>query len=248
MRFLVVVAVAIFGPVSWAVGQSSSLYRAHETRQAEAVAAATQPAANGSVRVNAGAVGSTSPNQNIGLARHSLTAISLPEPTVVKINDLIGIVIRHRFRSQTESRVKLESEWDVLSKLDAWFRLHDKKWNQQDLQRGTPEVQFRNTNDMENKGRSNRQDVLETRVMGKVIDVKPNGNLILAARYSIGNGEDLQQITVTGEVATRDIGPDRTITSDKVFDLRVSPENTGSVGDNAKRGWFKTLLDKMKAF
>ncbi|MBK8267493.1 MAG: flagellar basal body L-ring protein FlgH [Planctomycetes bacterium] len=250
-------------PVGMAFGQSSSLYQAARMRvlqpmtgNSTAGGATSQPAntnnvsaaTNGALRVSAGSAAVPSAPRNLALLNSSLTAVSPPEPTMVKVNDLIGVIIRHRYRAQTDSRLQQKNEWDVQSKLDAWFRIHDRKWQQQNFGGGKPEVNFQHENEMKNQGRTNRQDVVETRVMAKVIDVKPNGNLIIIGGSTIGTSEDKQIMMLSGEINSKDVLPDRTITSDKIYDLNVDIKNEGAVSDAVKRGWLKEVLDGVKAF
>jgi len=248
MRLALVFILLTLGPAAWALGQSSSLFRAHEARVAARSAATTRPASNGALRDNAGTTASPSANRNVALARHSLTAVAQPEPTLIKPNDLIAVIVRHRYRLRTNSRLKQESQWNLAAKLDAFFRIHDNKLLQQAFRGGKPEVKFDNQNDMENKVRSDRRDILETRLMGKVLDVKPNGNLIIVASYSIGTDQDVQTLVLSGEVNRRDLGPDRNISSDKIFDLKIRTFSHGAVADGTKRGWLKEFLDTVKPF
>ena len=267
MRNWTAVMVMTLAPAGFAAAQTSSLYKASQMQQQQAAAGAatSQPAGdgvpatvspavsataatNGALRVNAGSTPVPSAPRNLAVARYSLTSVSPPEPTLVKVNDLIGVIIRHRFRAQTDSRLQQKSEWDVATKLDAWFRIHDRKMQQQDFGGGKPEVKFTNENEMKNQGRTNRQDVVETRVMGKVIDVKPNGNLIIVAASKIEYGEDAQVLMLSGEINGRDVTPDRTVTSDKIYDLDVEIKNEGAVQDAVKRGWLKEILDTAKPF
>ena len=247
-RATFVMFIVLFGPVGWALGQSSSLFKAHQRKLAVQAAATTQPAANGAFRPIAGSTARPAQRRNSALARHSLTAVSQPEPTVIKVNDLIGVIVRHRYRAQTDARLEQESAWDVSAKLDAWFRIHDRKLQQQLFTGGKPEVKFKSENELENEGRSRRRDILETRMMGKVMDVKPNGNLIIVGWYTIDTGEDSQMLVLSGEVNSRDMNPDRTVTSDKIFGLKIGTVPTGAVADAVKRGWLKELLDFIKPF
>lgn len=247
-RFAAILSLVTLGPVGWAMAQSSSLFKAHQAGVAQRQAAATQPAANGSVRANAGTTVQPGAGRNEPLAAVSLTAVSAPQPSAIQVNDLIGVIIRHRFRSQIDARLQQENEFDVQSKLDAWFRIHDHRWVQQDFQRGKPEVNFRNDVELQNQSRSNRQDILETRMNGRVIDVKPNGNLVIVASYEIDNGQDVQQLVLSGEIHPRDLSLDRTITSDKIAELRIKTTPEGDVANSTRPGWLKRIYDKLKAF
>lgn len=271
MRRIVLLSMILaFAPVSWALAQSSSLFRAHRVRQNTSRALTTRPAANGAIQTNTGAMnqamGTMTPVtsqaqaangqsgamasgvQNPALAQMSLISTPAPQPKVIKINDLLGVIVRHRYRSQIDSRLQQDNEWDLESKLDAWFRIHDRKWQQQGFAGGTPEVKFSHSSELENQGRTDRRDVLETRMQGKVIDVKPNGNLIIVASYSISSDHDTQSLVLSGEVNQRDITADNTVTSDKVFGLKIGSAPTGAVMDATKRGWLKELVDKVRPF
>jgi len=253
-RFALILIFA-FAPAGWALAQSSSLFHAHLQQQNAMQAQTTRPAANGSIRTNAGAVnGTQSPTgaptqvQNVALAGVSLISTPMPEPKVIQVNDLIGVIVRHRYRSQIDARLKQDNKWDLESSLDAWFRIHDHRWQQQGFGGGQPEIGLSHKNELENEGRSNRRDLLETRMQGKVIDVKPNGNLIIVAYYSIESDNDTQSLVLSGEVNQRDISADNTVTSDKVFGLKIGSAPTGAIKDATKRGWLKELVDTVKPF
>lgn len=248
MRVIILAPLTLVLSASGLLGQSSSLFLEGQGRKAAAAAATTRPAANGALRADAGAYVARENDPNPALTAVSLTTIAPPEPVVIKVNDLIGVIIRERMKYQSRGRTQQDSEWDVKAKLDAWFRVHDGTWLQQPFRGGTPEIGFSSENGLKNKGNFDRQDVFETRVKAKVIDVKPNGNLIIVARNRIRVEDEYKFITVTGECNKRDISPDRTITSDKIFDSQISFEAEGTVTDASKRGWFKKLMDKIKPF
>lgn len=247
MRMARWIMVIFFGPAGLVLGQSSSLFLQYEHRAAWE-AAATQPATNGAMRSNAGATAAISPNRNVALAQASLTAIAPPEPKVIKVNDLVGVIIRQRLRYQSDARTQQQSRWELQSKLSAWFRIHDQKWVEQDFEGGTPEVNFKNNNNLQNQGRADRNNLFETRVKAKVIDIKPNGLLVLVGWSKIEIDGENQYVRFSGECHKDDIGPDGNVTSDKVYALDVRTLSEGAMKDLAKRGWLKEFLDFTKAF
>ncbi len=248
MRMALVILVLGLCPVSWVLGQSSSLFLAEQIQQAAALAASTQPSSNGALRANAGAAQPAGINHNIVLAGSSLTAVRLAEPRIIKVHDHIGVIVRHRLNRQSNAKMEQESDWDAKAKLAAWFRIHDQKWTQQGLRAGTPEVDFTTKNAMENEGKSDRKDIFETRLMAEVIDVKPNGNLVIFATSEIEFDNDLQVLALTGECHKDNISADGTVTSDRIANLRVKTQNEGTVRDATKRGWLKKFLDGVKPF
>ncbi len=248
MRMTLIILILLFAPAGWAVGQSSSLYKAHRMRVVKKEAATTRPSTNGSLRSNAGTAVQPVVPRNKALAAASLTAVSPPEPPLIKVHDHIGVIVRHSYTAKSDAKLAQGSEWDVNSKLEAWFRIHNKKLQQQNFGGGTPNVSFTNKNELENKGKADRSDIIETRLMGKVIDVKPNGNLTIVGWYDMTPGEDSQRVVLTGEVNSREISADRTVTSDRIFGLRFAEVAKGAIADTVKRGWLKTALDAIKPF
>ena len=85
-------------------------------------------------------------------------------------------------------------------------------------------------------------------MQGKVIDIKPNGNLIVVAWSHMQIDDENQYLRLTGECRKDDITADNTVTSDKIFALDVQTMNEGAVRDAIKRGWFKELMDDVKPF
>lgn len=264
MRTVLAVLILAFGPAGWALGQTSSLFRQVQDKKAAAEAATTKPSAGGTVPSNAGAAngqtgngqaanvptpnGQPNNNNNPELKKASLTAVRMQEPKLIKINDFVGIVIRYQLRHQSSAKIKQDDKWDVNDKLSAWFRIHDKKWQQQAFQGGTPEVDFSNKNKLDNQGEANRKDTLETRVMAKVVDVKPNGNLVLVAWSRMEIDDEVQYLRLTGECNRDQITADGNVTSDRIYGLDVRTLNEGAVKDAVKRGWFKELIDTAKPF
>ena len=117
MRLAVAVLILSFGPAGWALGQSSSLFKQSQEKKAEEQAATTKPASNGTLPANAGATNGQSAEGNKALKEGSLTAVKLPEPKVIMVNDFVGVVVRYQFRQQSSSKIKQDSKWVVIAKL-----------------------------------------------------------------------------------------------------------------------------------
>ena len=59
------------------------------------------------------------------------------------------------------------------------------------------------------------------RIAAEVVDIRPNGNLVIEARREIRNNEEVWMQSLTGVVRRQSIGPDRTVRSDEVAELRI---------------------------
>ena len=70
------------------------------------------------------------------------------------------------------------------------------------------------------------------RIAAAVVDIRPNGNLVIEARREIRNNEEVWMQSLTGVVRRQSIGPDRTVRSDEVAELRIDKRERGFVNDS----------------
>jgi flagellar L-ring protein precursor FlgH len=107
---------------------------------------------------------------------------------------------------------------------------------------GSLTSQFRAESEME------LRDSLTFRIAVNIVDIQPNGNLVIEGHRNIRINEEVWQQSLTGIVRRSAIGPDRTVRSDEVADLRIEKREMGFIRDSYARGWFQRWYDKWKAF
>jgi flagellar L-ring protein FlgH len=86
------------------------------------------------------------------------------------------------------------------------------------------------------------------RIAAEVVDIRPNGNLVIEARREIRNNEEVWLQSLTGVVRRQSILADRTVRSDEVAELRIDKRERGFINDSYSRGWFLRWYDKWKPF
>lgn len=181
------------------------------------------------------------------LRRASLISVEMPEPESIALHDLVTIIVREDKRFSTDSKLKSEKEWTVQSALQQWFRLDkDDKLVAQNFPGGAPGVDFSFEHEYEGKGRVDRKDSLVLRIQAKVIDVKPNGNLVIEARKRITVDEEDQIATLTGVCRSVDVSAQNTVLSTQVADLEISIKHTGAARDASRRGWLMRVFDLLR--
>jgi len=179
----------------------------------------------------------------------SFIAVSPKQARKFKIDDFITIIVRQQKRYKGEQDYDKEKKWDISGKLSEWFRFHPgHKLGTDNLTSGQPGFDFKFNDKYEAEGESERKDQFTTRITAKVIDVKPNGNLVLEARNEEVHGDDGFSITLTGMCRTADVTPDNTILSTQIAELVLVEKNHGAVHDAVRRGWFPRILDWLKPF
>ena len=134
--------------------------------------------------------------------------------------------------------------------MDEWvsFHLNGQMIQPSNFPHGKPGVKADMNRQFDGNASASRTDSLVARIQAEIIDVKPNGVLVLQASKSVQMEENSYTITVTGTCRTRDITPDNTILSTQIAELQVIKEGDGTVKDATQRGVLHKLLDKINLF
>jgi flagellar L-ring protein precursor FlgH len=184
------------------------------------------------------------PPPNQVLLAASLIAVEAPQPRQIKVHDRITIVIREEKRSTSDSDLKREKKWEIAAELKKWIRLNEAhKLVPQIFPEGNPALDLEYDDKYEGKGKVGRKDTLITRVTATVIDVKPNGDLVLEAKKDIRIDADRQVITLTGICRSEDVTAQNTVLSTQLADAKIDIQHTGPARDAARRGWLARIWD-----
>ena len=79
------------------------------------------------------------------------------------------------------------------------------------------------------KGSINNTNTARARLTVKVVEVKPNGNLVVSGTQNIRQNGEEQRIVVSGQVRPADIQADNTVLSSNVADAKILFTGKGSI-------------------
>ena len=109
-------------------------------------------------------------------------------------------------------------------------------------------MKFGSTTSHEGTGTIDNSDSITTRFSVRVVDVLPNGNLIVQGiRQSTYSGET-QTVILRGAVRSLDIEADNTVYSYLLADLNIRYQSSGIITDAKNKGWFLNFWDKISPF
>ena len=91
-------------------------------------------------------------------------------------------------------------------------------------------------------------DAVKFHIACEVVDIRPNGNLVLEGHRSIKTNEEVWEFSLSGECRANNVLPNNTIISDSVAALRIDKEQGGQVRDSYRQGWALKWLDKWQPF
>jgi len=182
----------------------------------------------------------------------SLFALTPPEPREFVVHDLVQIIVRESSAAKSSSDLETKKDTKLDGKVPQWPDI-----NLQDLLRLTlhqgddsdnPALNLEFKKDFKGEGDYERKDDLSARITAEVIDVLPNGNLVLEARTYIKTDKEEQSMKVTGVCRPDDITTLNTINSNQVHDLAVEKVHKGELKDVSKKGLFTKVLEMFFAF
>ena len=104
------------------------------------------------------------------------------------------------------------------------------------------------TNDYTGGGEVKNSQTIATRAAVQVIDVLPNGNLVVEGLREISFSKERQFASLRGLVRAYDILPDNTVLSSNMADARIEIISEGTLTDAQKKGWLLRLNDKINPF
>lgn len=108
------------------------------------------------------------------------------------------------------------------------------------------EVNFENK--FEGKGETTRSSQLSAYITAQVIQVLPDGCLVIRGSRQVRVNYENQIINVQGVIRTEDINADNIVLSTYIADARIELMEEGVVSDKQRPGWLARILDGIWPF
>ena len=113
---------------------------------------------------------------------------------------------------------------------------------------GEPRIRASLNNQLKSEMGLETADGMRFRISASVVDIRPNGNLVIEAHRTITNNNEVWEQSLSGIVRREDVLPNNTVLSEKIADLQICKNEQGHVRDAYRRGWFLRIIDKYKPF
>jgi len=101
-----------------------------------------------------------------------------------------------------------------------------------------------------NRGRGNvaRNEEITVNVAAVIVQVLPNGNLVLQGRQEVRVNFELRELQVAGVIRPEDISPHNTVKHDQIAELRVAYGGRGQITDVQQPRYGAQVLDVILPF
>jgi len=180
--------------------------------------------------------------------RVSLFAVPPPPPRVIRPHDLVTIIVREQSEYSSTGSIDLTKEASLNAIVNEFVRLSSGLELVSSIGAIKPEIDLSGNREFKGEGSTDRSDSISARVTAQVIDVRPNGTLVLAARKRIITDEEEQIFLMSGIARATDISLDNTILSTQLGDFDLQKKTKGPVRNATKRGWLPRFLDALNPF
>ena len=157
-----------------------------------------------------------------------------------KVGDILTVLIQEQTTVRNEDRVERSNDTTLAARLDA-YSLSSSTFNNNVL----PRIDIRKQQEFNGEARQNTQSDVRASVAVVVVDVQPNGNLVVAGTRSVQVNDETRTLRISGLVRKYDITNVNTITSAQVADARIAITGEGANTRQVTRGPIGQLFDTL---
>lgn len=163
------------------------------------------------------------------------------------VGDIITVVVQENNSTKKDSSTKTDKSTDMDASIQAFmyspaapsFLTHKGKM---------PALGYKMKNGFEGKGAINNTETIEHRFGVTVVDVLPNGNLLVEGLRQTSFSGESQTVILRGTVRTYDITSNNTVFSYNLADVSIKFNSSGAVSNSQRKGWFSRAWDVLSPF
>ncbi|WP_166830365.1 flagellar basal body L-ring protein FlgH [Thalassoroseus pseudoceratinae] len=176
------------------------------------------------------------------MQHHSLCFIPQTPPQEIHVHDIVTIIVKEISEVSVDSRFNRSRRGSLLAEIGEFMRISE-DGNLTNAAENSPAIDTTLNARLDATGRVLESEEIIYRIAATVVDVLPNGNLVLEARKTIESNDDAWEYTLTGTVRSVDINRDNTALSENIANLKITKNLAGRVKDSTRRAWGVRLLD-----
>lgn len=111
-----------------------------------------------------------------------------------------------------------------------------------------PAMRANNSQSFDGGGQINNSEKITARIAVRIIDVLPNGNLVIEGTRKVSFSGETQDAVLRGVVRAEDVMANNTIYSYHIAEATIKYVSSGTISDNQRKGWFSKAWEKITPF
>lgn len=190
------------------------------------------------------------PDPGAPLRAVSLMYVDVPLPRQFEVHDLITIIIDETSRAESSQSLDTKKEYELSGSVEEFPDLMQLLELRLEPGERSPlaELGLGAEHEFKGEGDAERTDRFVARITAEIIDVKPNGTLVLEARKSVAHGRESKMIVLSGTCRQEDVTDANTVSSSQLANLTLVQSTEGEVDKASKKGLIPRVLEAVFNF
>jgi flagellar L-ring protein FlgH len=168
------------------------------------------------------------------------------DPRAMKVGDVVTVKIAIKDKASLDNTSERSRESKTNFNLDTNYNTKLPLLNGKGA--GTIDSTIDSKSSSKGDGAITRSESIELMVAAVVMDVLPNGNLIISGTQEVRVNFEVRVLTVQGIVRPRDISTENMVSYEKIAEARISYGGRGRLTDVQQPAWGQQLLDLITPF
>jgi len=179
----------------------------------------------------------------------SMMYVDEPKPRTFQTHDIVTIIVDENSKQTSKQTLDTKKDYTLKDSLNQFPSMA--AFLEFELRNGIGnpvEVDITSNNKFKGEGTYDRSDRFTAKVSATIIDVKPNGVLVVEARKTRTTDEETQTMVLSGTCRQEDVTSSNTVLSSQIADLTLVQKNEGQVKDTANKGFIPRILEAIFNF
>ncbi len=156
------------------------------------------------------------------------------------VGDILTVTIQEQHSVKSEDKVERRNDTSLAARVEA-YSLGDAAFKANVL----PKLEIRKEQDFNGEAKQNSGSDVRASIAVVVVDVQPNGNLVIAGARSVTVNDETRTLRISGLVRPLDVTSNNTVGSAQVADARISIAGEGANTRQVSRGPVGQLFDTL---
>lgn len=172
--------------------------------------------------------------------RAGANVAALADQRARNVGDILTVVIQEQSSVKNEEKVQRSNDTSLSARLES-YSLSEKTF----LSNVLPKVDVRKSQAFNGDAKQNSDSEVRASIAVVVIDVQPNGNLVVAGARTVTVNDETRTLKISGLVRPLDVTPANTVGSAQVADARIAIVGDGANTRQVTRGPLGQLFDTL---
>ena len=181
------------------------------------------------------------------LWRDDLSRSMFADKRATAVGDLLTVIVQENTSSSRKNNTTTSKKSSINSAIDTF--LYSPGASGFMTQGGQlPAVRLAGNTSFSGGGQINNEERMTARFAVRVLDVLPNGSLIIEGKRQTKISGETTDAVLRGVVRQEDVSSANTVFSYEIADASIQYHSKGAVSDSQRKGWFLRLWDKFMPF